>query len=105
MTNAVEGRVTELVLPLAAERDVEVFDVEYAGGVVRVFLDCEGGVDIDVLSNDDDPEVAGGPGDPDEVRIEDWQPGSVQGGTVSCGTPAQKGTATFASSAGLRARG
>ncbi len=54
------------------------------------------GVSIDVLANDDDPEVAGGPGDPAEVRIVDWQPGSLKGGTVSCGTGAQKGTATFA---------
>ena len=50
MTNAVEQRVIDLVAPLAAERGAEVFDVEYAGGVVRVYLDREGGVDIDVLS-------------------------------------------------------
>lgn len=54
------------------------------------------GISIDVLANDDDPEVAGGPGDTAQVRVRDWQPGSVKGGTVSCGTPQQKGTATFA---------
>ncbi|QXC59621.1 hypothetical protein KSP35_14650 [Aquihabitans sp. G128] len=61
--------------------------------------DANGGahaVRIDVLANDDDPEVAGGPGDPAQVRVKDWQPGSAKGGTVSCGTGPQKGETTFA---------
>jgi hypothetical protein len=60
--------------------------------------DAAGGahaIDIDVLANDDDPEVPGGVGSPAQVRIFDWQPLSVQGGTVSCGTPQQKGLESF----------
>lgn len=60
--------------------------------------DANGGthaVAIDVLANDDDPEEPGGPGDTGEVRIKDWQPISVEGGTVSCGTGPQKGETTF----------
>jgi hypothetical protein len=53
------------------------------------------GVTIDVLANDDDPEEPGGPGDTGEVRVKDWQPASVKGGTVSCGTGAQKGETSF----------
>lgn len=53
------------------------------------------GIQIPVLANDDDPEVPGGVGNIQQVRIRDWQPLSVLGGTVSCGNPAQKGTAAF----------
>lgn len=70
---------------------------------LEAFDDANGGghgIDIDVLSNDNDPEVAGGPGDTDEVRIHDWQPQSVEGAPVSCGTDAQKGNDTFSQMSG-----
>lgn len=35
--------------PLAAEHGVELYDVELAGGILRVLVDREGGVDIDAL--------------------------------------------------------
>jgi hypothetical protein len=77
--------------------DGAVTDATYSAATVDDANGGAHGVLIDVLSNDDDPDVAGGPGDPAEVRIRDWQPASVQGGTVSCGTPQQKGTAAFGS--------
>ena len=49
------------------------------------------GITIPVLADDDDPNIAGGPGDPAQVRIADWQPVSVHGGQISCGTAQQKG--------------
>ena len=51
-------------------------------------------IDIDVLSNDDDPNVPGGPGDLDEVRVADWSQ-STKGGTVSCGTPDEQNAPAF----------
>ncbi len=83
--------------PPTSGADVVSTDATYSANTVD---DANGGshaIDINVLANDDDPEVAGGPGDPAQVRIKDWQPNSVKGGTVKCGTPAQKGTAAFAS--------
>lgn len=53
-------------------------------------------IGIPVLANDNDPEVAGGPGSTAEVRIHDWTAASAQGGTVSCGTAQQKNNPTFA---------
>ena len=50
-------------------------------------------IEIDVLANDDDPNINGGPGDTAQVRIADWQPASVKGGVVRCGTDQQKGQA------------
>ncbi|MBK7322578.1 MAG: hypothetical protein IPI82_09010 [Candidatus Microthrix sp.] len=82
--------------PPTSGADVVSTDATYSANTVD---DANGGshaIDINVLANDDDPEVAAA-GDPAQVRIKDWQPNSVKGGTVKCGTPAQKGTAAFAS--------
>jgi ribosome maturation factor RimP len=47
--NIVE-RVNHLVEPICADLGVELVDVEHAGGVLRVTVDSEGGVDIDRIS-------------------------------------------------------
>ncbi len=47
-------------------------------------------LNIDVLANDDDPNVLGGPGDLTQVRIQSWDQTSAQGGSVSCGSPGQQ---------------
>jgi ribosome maturation factor RimP len=43
-------RVRALCEPIAADLDVELFDLEQAGGTLRVTLDQEGGVSIDVIA-------------------------------------------------------
>ncbi len=45
-------------------------------------------INIDVLANDDDPSVPGGPGDLAQVRLASWQTTSAMGGIVNCGAPA-----------------
>jgi ribosome maturation factor RimP len=47
---SVADRVRELVLPILAERQLELYDVEHAGGVLRVVVDRAGGLDLDALS-------------------------------------------------------
>jgi ribosome maturation factor RimP len=47
----VADRVRELVLPILADRHVDLYDVEHAGGVLRVVVDREGGLDLDALSD------------------------------------------------------
>lgn len=44
-------RVRELIAPLLDARGLELYDLELAGGVLRVLADREGGVDIDVISD------------------------------------------------------
>src|SRR4051812_16484976 len=39
-------RVRLLVAPLAQDLGLEIYDIEYSGGVVRVTVDRPGGVDI-----------------------------------------------------------
>lgn len=51
-------------------------------------------ITIDVLQNDNDPNRAGGPGDPNEVRIADWSQSDL-GGTVTCGTAQQQNNGNF----------
>lgn len=41
--------VRSAIEPLAAEHGVDLYDVELAGGVLRVLVDREGGVDIDAI--------------------------------------------------------
>ena len=41
-----EKTVAELVAPIARELDLSVYDIELAGGVLRVLLDRPGGIDI-----------------------------------------------------------
>ncbi|MEO6628459.1 MAG: ribosome maturation factor RimP [Aquihabitans sp.] len=42
-------RIRELVAPLIDEAGAMIYDLEYAGGVLRVTLDKEGGVDIGTI--------------------------------------------------------
>lgn len=46
----VPARLRELLTPLAEDLGLEVFDLEYAGGVVRVTVDRPDGVDIDRIA-------------------------------------------------------
>ena len=46
----VADRVRELVLPLLAERDIELYDLEVAGPLLKVVVDRPGGLDLDVLA-------------------------------------------------------
>jgi ribosome maturation factor RimP len=46
----VSERLHELIGPLCDDLDVELIDVEYAGGVVRVTIDRPGGVDLDAVA-------------------------------------------------------
>jgi ribosome maturation factor RimP len=45
-----EARVSHLVEPICDDLSVELVDVEHAGGVLRVTVDRDGGVDIDCIS-------------------------------------------------------
>ena len=47
---SVADRVRELVLPLLAERQLDLYDVELAGQVVRVAVEGADKLDLDVLS-------------------------------------------------------
>jgi ribosome maturation factor RimP len=46
----VADRVRDLVLPLLAERDIELYDIEVSGPVLKVVVDRKGGLDLDVLA-------------------------------------------------------
>jgi ribosome maturation factor RimP len=48
---SVVDRVRKLVEPLLAEDGLELFDVEFSGGRLRVLADREGGVDLDALTS------------------------------------------------------
>ena len=47
----VADRVRDVVLPLLAERDLDLYDVEVAGPVLRVVVDRPAGLDLDVLAD------------------------------------------------------
>lgn len=47
---SVPERVRAVIEPIVAGRDLELFDLEQAGGVLRVTIDRPGGVDIDVIA-------------------------------------------------------
>jgi len=47
---AVADRVRALVEPICVDLGLELDDVEYSGGVLRVTIDREGGVDIDAIA-------------------------------------------------------
>jgi ribosome maturation factor RimP len=49
-TMSAADRVRELVLPILAERQLELYDVEVAGPVLRVVVDSPGGLDLDVVA-------------------------------------------------------
>lgn len=46
---AIVDRVRELVSPVVEAEGVELYDVEHNGGVLRVYVDADDGVDIDVI--------------------------------------------------------
>jgi ribosome maturation factor RimP len=43
-------RVREIVAPLVADADLDLYDLELAGGVLQVLVDKPGGADIGVIS-------------------------------------------------------
>ena len=47
---SVPQRVQDLVAPIVADLDLELFDLEQAGGVLRVTIDKPGGVDVSDLT-------------------------------------------------------
>ncbi len=47
----VADRVRDLVLPLLADRDLDLYDLEMAGPVLKVVVDKAGGLDLQVLSD------------------------------------------------------
>ena len=49
MAESTVERVRAVVEPVVAAADLELYDVELAGGVVRVLVDRSGGVDLAVL--------------------------------------------------------
>ncbi|HEX6422067.1 MAG TPA: ribosome maturation factor RimP [Acidimicrobiales bacterium] len=48
---AVTDRVRELVLPLLADRQLDLYDVELAGSLLKVVVDRPEGLDLDLLSD------------------------------------------------------
>jgi ribosome maturation factor RimP len=48
---SVEQRVRDIVAPLLGDSGPELFDVEYAGGILRVMIDRPGGLDIADISS------------------------------------------------------
>ena len=47
---SVTDRVRDAVEPWLAEHDLRLFDVEHAGGILRILIDREGGVDLDAVA-------------------------------------------------------
>ena len=47
----VADRVRDIVLPLLADRDLDLYDVEMAGPVLKVVVERSGGLDLDALSD------------------------------------------------------
>jgi ribosome maturation factor RimP len=47
---SVAERIRDLVLPLLVDRDLDLYDIELSGPVLRVVVDRPGGLDLDVLS-------------------------------------------------------
>lgn len=43
-------RVRDLVVPLIAEQDLELYDLEMAGGVLRILVDRAGGPDVGAIT-------------------------------------------------------
>jgi ribosome maturation factor RimP len=50
MASEVVTTVTGLVAPICADLGLELYDVDHQGGVVRVAVDRDGGVDLDTIS-------------------------------------------------------
>jgi ribosome maturation factor RimP len=47
---ATVDRVREIVEPLVASADLELYDLDMAGGVLQILVDAPGGADIDAIS-------------------------------------------------------
>ena len=54
MSDAVVERVTRMVAPLVADLKLDLYDLEYRGGVLRITVDTppgsSGGVDLDTIA-------------------------------------------------------
>jgi ribosome maturation factor RimP len=48
---AVVDRVHELVAPIVADAGVDLYDIEFSGGILRILVDVEGGIDIDAIKS------------------------------------------------------
>ena len=46
---SVVDRVRELVAPVVADSGAELYDVEFTGGILRILVDLDGGIDIDAI--------------------------------------------------------
>ena len=46
---AIIDRVQELVGSVVADSGADLYDVEFNGGVLRILVDREGGIDIDTI--------------------------------------------------------
>ena len=49
------GRARELVAPLVADVGASLYDIDFNGGVLRVTVEREGGVSLDVIAKPFDP--------------------------------------------------
>ena len=47
---SVTDRVRDAVEPWLVEHDLELFDVEHAGGILRILVNRQGGVDLDAVA-------------------------------------------------------
>lgn len=47
----VADRVRDLVLPLLADREIDLYDIEMAGPVLKVVIDRDGGLDLGVVAD------------------------------------------------------
>lgn len=47
---ATADRVRDLVAPLLVDRDLELYDLELTGGVLKVLVDREGGADLEAIA-------------------------------------------------------
>jgi ribosome maturation factor RimP len=48
---SVQDKVMTLVTPIVESIDAELYDVDYNGGILRVLIDREGGIDIGVIQD------------------------------------------------------
>lgn len=48
---AVIDRVRDVVVPILEESDVELYDLDLNGGVLKVLVDREGGIDLDTVAS------------------------------------------------------
>lgn len=46
---AVIDRVRELVAPVVADAGADLYDIEFTGGILRIMVDADDGIDIDVI--------------------------------------------------------